>query len=62
MVFGPSVISIILWIFGLFILYLIISTAVKDGINKSLVGKFIEKQYGVKEDKKSFLDKDLDNE
>ena len=55
-------INIILGIIGLFILYIVISTAVKDGINKSMVGKFIEKRYEIKEDKKSFLDSDLDNE
>lgn len=62
MVFGSLVFSIILWIVVLFILYIVISTAVKDGINKSVVGQFIEKNYGVKEDKKSFLDSDLDND
>lgn len=34
--------NIIFLIVGLFILYLVISTAVKVGINKSVVGKFIE--------------------
>ncbi|MFB5282459.1 hypothetical protein [Peribacillus sp. Hz7] len=62
MVFGSLVFSIILWIVGLFILYIVISAAVKDGINKSVVGQFIEKKYGVKGDKKSFLDSDLDND
>ncbi|MEK3886675.1 hypothetical protein [Bacillus sp. FSL K6-3431] len=61
MVFGSLIFSIILWIVGLFILYIVISTAVKDGINKSVVGQFIETKYGVKEDKKSFLNSDLDN-
>ncbi|MFB5281867.1 hypothetical protein [Peribacillus sp. Hz7] len=62
MVFGSLVFSIILWIVGLFILYIVISTAVKDGINKSVVGQFIEQKYGVKDDKKSFFDSDLDND
>jgi hypothetical protein len=63
-VFGSFVFSIILWIIGLFILYIVIviSTAVKEGINKSVVGQFIEKKIGVKSDRKSFLDSDLDNE
>ncbi|MGO4890633.1 hypothetical protein ACJ2A9_23105 [Anaerobacillus sp. MEB173] len=59
---GSFVLSIILWIVGLFIMYLVITTAVKDGINKSIVGQFIEKKYGIKVDKKSFLDSDLDND
>ncbi|MCQ6275916.1 hypothetical protein JMM81_13265 [Bacillus sp. V3B] len=56
------VINIILLIVGLFILYIVISTAVKDGINKSVVSQYIEKKYGVKDNKKSFLDSDLDND
>ncbi|OLS33441.1 hypothetical protein [Bacillus sp. MRMR6] len=62
MVLGSLLFSIILWIIGLFILYLVVSTAVKDGINKSLVGQFIEKENGDKNDRKSFLDSDFDNE
>ncbi|MGE7935110.1 hypothetical protein [Viridibacillus arvi] len=54
--------SVILWIVGLFIPYIVISAAVKDGINKSVVGQFIKKKYGVTEDKKSFFDSDLDND
>jgi hypothetical protein len=61
MVLGSLVFSIGLWIVGLFILYLVISTAVRDGINKSVIGKFIEDKYGVKENSKSIFDKDLDN-
>jgi hypothetical protein len=59
---GSFIFSIILWIVGLFILYLVISTAVKDGINKSVVGQYIEKISGPKDSKKSFLDSDLDND
>lgn len=44
-------VNIILLIVGLFILYFVISTAVKVGINKSVVGQYIEKKYGVNEDK-----------
>ncbi len=62
MVVASGVISIVFWIVGLFILYIVISTAVKNGINKSTVGQFIERKYGVKEEKKSFLDSDLDND
>lgn len=56
------VLNIILFIVCLFVLYIVVSKAVRDGINKSVVGQFIEKKYGVKENKKSFLDSDLDND
>lgn len=56
------VLTIIILIVVLFILYIVISTAVKDGINKSVVGHFIENKYGVKANKQSFLDSDLDND
>lgn len=52
---------IILWIAGLFILYLVIYKAVKDGIDKSVVGQSIEKTLDSAVKKKSFLDDDLDN-
>lgn len=55
-VFGVIILSVI----GLYVLYLVISTAVKDGINKSLVGQYIEKKSGAKVDKKMFLENDLD--
>ncbi|NCT36489.1 hypothetical protein GTW56_08800 [Bacillus sp. EB93] len=51
----------ILYCWG-FILYIVIETAVRRGINHSIIGQFLEKKYGMKEDKKSFLDDDLDNE
>ena len=56
------IISIVFTIVGLFILYIVIETAVRKGINNSIIGQFLEKKYGIKEDKKSFLDDDLDNE
>ncbi|WP_153723167.1 hypothetical protein [Sporosarcina cascadiensis] len=52
---------IILWIIGLFILYLVIYKAVKEGINKSVVGQSIERTPESVVNKKSFLDNDLDN-
>ncbi|AXI01028.1 hypothetical protein DV702_15670 [Sporosarcina sp. PTS2304] len=52
---------IILWIAGLFILYLVIFKAVKDGINRSVVGQSLEKNSDQVENKKSWLDDDLDN-
>ncbi|PID20133.1 hypothetical protein CSV61_16195 [Sporosarcina sp. P3] len=52
---------IVLWIAGLFILYLVIFKAVKDGINRSVVGQSLEKNSNQVENKKSWLDDDLDN-
>ncbi|UOE95225.1 DUF6019 family protein [Alkalihalobacillus sp. LMS39] len=57
--------SIVLYIVGLIILYIIIETAVRRGINNSIVGQYLEKKYGVKDirkNKKSFLDDDLDKD
>ncbi|MBM4763734.1 hypothetical protein [Bacillus sp. B15-48] len=54
--------AIVLYIVGLFILYIVIETAVRRGINSSIIGQFFEKKYGIKTDKKSFLDDDLDND
>ncbi|VDG96907.1 Uncharacterised protein [Lysinibacillus sphaericus] len=53
--------AIILWLVGLFILYFVIRTAVKDGINMSIVGQLIEKKYDYKEDEKPFIKTDLDD-
>jgi hypothetical protein len=53
--------NIIFIIIGIFILYKVIFTAVREGINKSVVGQFIEKKYGVKEVNKSNLDRDSDH-
>ncbi|WP_017754028.1 hypothetical protein [Calidifontibacillus oryziterrae] len=54
--------NIILWGVGLFILYIVIVAAVKNGINKSVVGQLIEKNYGINANIKTFLDRDLDND
>lgn len=43
-------INLIFLIVGLFILYIVISTAVKVGINRSVVGKFIENKCGNNQD------------
>ncbi|MBT2647607.1 hypothetical protein J7E52_12850 [Bacillus sp. ISL-34] len=56
------ILSIFYGIVGLFILYIVIETAVRKGINSSIIGQFFEKKYGIKEDKKSFLEDDLDND
>lgn len=59
MVLGSLFFSIFIWAVGMFILYLVIETAVKNGINKSVIGQRYAPQY---ESKKSFLDSDLDND
>jgi hypothetical protein len=56
------IIPVIQYIVGLLILYIVIETAVRRGINGSVVGQFLEKKYGLKDNKKSFLDNDLDND
>ncbi|MDV7767691.1 hypothetical protein ABGT24_00070 [Peribacillus frigoritolerans] len=56
------ILSIFYGFVGLFILYIVIETAVRKGINSSIIGQFLENKYGIKEDKKSFLDDDLDND
>jgi len=50
---------IVLGFAGLFILYLIIFKAVKDGIDKSVLGQSSERTQIP--NKKSWLDDDLDN-
>lgn len=57
-----TIIPIVIYIVGLLILYIVIETAVRRGINSSIIGKFLEKKYGIMVDKKSFLDDDLDND
>ena len=54
-------IFIILSIIWLLILFIIIESAVTRGINNSIVGQYLEKKNGVKENEKFFLDDDLDN-
>ncbi len=54
--------SIILYIVGIFILYVVIETAVRRGINSSVVGQFFEEKYEFKEYKSSSLNNDLDED
>ncbi|MBM7662990.1 hypothetical protein JOC85_003816 [Bacillus mesophilus] len=54
--------AIFVYIVSLFILYIVIETAVRRGINSSVIGIRFEKKYGNDEEKKSFLDDDLDND
>ena len=55
------VITIVGSIVGLLALYAVIEAAVKNGINSSIIGQYLEKNNGIEEAKKSFLDDDLDN-
>lgn len=48
-------------IVSVIIMYLVILKAVREGINQSVVGQFIEKKYGVKTSEKSLPDSDSDN-
>ncbi|WP_328113237.1 hypothetical protein [Peribacillus butanolivorans] len=44
-----AIIPIVFYIFGLFILYIVSEkTAVRKGINSSIIGQFLEKKYGIK--------------
>ena len=52
--------DILLIIFLLFLLYIIIYSAVKDAIDKSEVGKIIIKKYGEKEPKKTLTDEEIE--
>ncbi|QUW20492.1 hypothetical protein JSQ81_11530 [Sporosarcina sp. Marseille-Q4063] len=54
--------TILLWIVGLFILYLVIFAAVKDGIDKSEVGQLIKSKYGVKDEIVPVSDDEIEKE
>ncbi|MFJ5621578.1 hypothetical protein ACIQD3_02385 [Peribacillus loiseleuriae] len=56
------ILSIIFYVVGLFILSIVIETAVRKGINSSVIGQFLEKKYGIKEDNKSVFDDNLDHD
>ncbi|MRH43489.1 hypothetical protein GH741_12450 [Aquibacillus halophilus] len=59
--------GVIFYIISLIILYFVIETAVRNGINRSKIGQFIEEQQEVQEHKQSreakqtFLNNDLDD-
>lgn len=57
-----TIMSIVLYIVSLIILYIVIETAVRRGINSSIIGQALEKKLGITEEKKeSFYDTDLDD-
>ncbi|WP_432355568.1 hypothetical protein [Sporosarcina sp. A2] len=62
MIFSSVLFSIITWAIGLYILYFIITAAVKNGINQSVIGRSFEDKSEPVPEKKSFLDSDLDND
>ncbi|WP_194841306.1 hypothetical protein [Salinibacillus xinjiangensis] len=57
--------GIVLYLISLFILYILISSAVKTGINNSKLVELLEEKRGKEEatepKKESFLDHDLDD-
>lgn len=55
-------IAIIIYLIGLFLLYVVIETAVRRGINSSVIGIYLEKEHGLKEKTKPFSRNDLDND
>ncbi|WP_258000418.1 hypothetical protein [Bacillus sp. Marseille-P3661] len=57
-----AIITILLYIISLLILYKVIENAVKNGINRSIIGQFLETKYGVKVRKPTFLEEDLDKD
>lgn len=54
--------SILLGIVGLLILYVVIFTAVKDGIDKSEVGQLIKKNFGTKDNIVTVSDDEIEKE
>ena len=54
--------TIFLGIVGLLILYVVIFAAVRDGIDKSEVGKLIRTKYGVKDEVVPVSDEEIEKE
>ena len=54
--------TLLSWIVGLIILYVVIFAAVKDAIDKSEVGKILIKKYGVKKEIVTISDEDIEKE
>lgn len=47
-----SFITIVMYVFSLFILYIVIKTAVREGINSSIIGRVTKGKLGITEEKK----------
>lgn len=59
---GDVLNSIFLYIISLIISCFVIKTAVREGINSSVIGKRFSRKDDELEQKKSFLNSDLDND
>ncbi|QFF98969.1 hypothetical protein PB01_09055 [Psychrobacillus glaciei] len=44
--------AIVLYLAGLFVLFIVIKVAVTKGINNSIIGEVFEKQYGKRDEEK----------
>jgi hypothetical protein len=54
--------TILLWIVGLIILYVVIFAAVKNAVDKSEVGQIVIKKYGVKEEIVTISNEEIEKE
>jgi len=57
-----GLILMFLLVIGLFIFYFVIYTAVKDGINKSVIGQYLENKHNFVDKQKPFIHNDLDKD
>ncbi|MFD1040539.1 hypothetical protein ACFQ3N_19360 [Virgibacillus byunsanensis] len=56
--FGGVIMSLLLYALGLFILYLVIQAAVRNGIDNSEVAKMMREKYGIQKNEEKFYPKD----
>lgn len=52
------ILSIVVYVISLLILYLIIETAVRNGINSSVIGEYLKKNHDEEEERRSDIDND----
>ncbi|WP_231566626.1 hypothetical protein [Pontibacillus marinus] len=52
------IISIVVYVISLLILYLIIETAVRNGINSSVIGEYLKKKHDEEEEREPDFDSD----
>lgn len=48
--------DIVLYIAGMFVLFIVIQVAVTKGINNSIIGKMFEKKYGKRDKEKGIIE------